>query len=154
MNGGTADLLTVYANQSNGALMYNTRTSGTWSSAAAIAGAAVPESTSFGPVERVALAALPNGAAICAWRDVVTSGIDYSLYDGTAWSAPASFPTSVVLAAAPALAHGVAGATAEIAYVDGSGVAWHARLVGGSWTTPVQVLTLTAGSHVAIATSP
>jgi hypothetical protein len=155
MNGGTADLMTVYIRQSDGALTFNTRTSGVWSTSAQVPGALAPSSTTFGPNERVALAALPGGAAIVAWRDRTTNAIDYSLYSGTAWSAaPSVFPTAVVLSAAPAVAHGVAGAVAEIAYVDGSGAGWHARLVGSSWTTPVQVFPTGTLSHVALAASP
>ena len=78
MSGGSADLLTVYLAQDTangtGALTFNTRSSGTWSGAATIAGALAPESTTFGPDARVALAALPGGKAIAAWSTAPPSG--------------------------------------------------------------------------------
>jgi len=165
MNGGSFDLLTVYVRQSDGELIFNTRTSGTttWSTSAAIAGATAPTVSAFGPVERVGLAALSGGNAIVAWQDNTTNGIFYALFNGTTWTSPAPLSTPNVILPAPAAAaavsaiaitHGVANATAEMAYVDSSGNANHTRLVGGSWTTPVVAITGQSLSHVSIATSP
>ncbi len=155
MDGGTAELLTVYIRQSDGALVYDTRTSGVWSTSQAIAGATAPASSTFGPVERVGLAALPSGGAIVTWRDASTSGIYYALYAAGSWSAPIAFATpNAVVAAAPAITHGAVGATAEMAFVASDGNAYHARLVGGAWTSPVQAISGGAVDHVAIATSP
>ena len=156
MNGGTTSLLTVFIRQGDGALRFATQNGGAWSATAAVPGAAAPTATTWNTtLERVGLAALPNGGAILAWQDRTTSGIFYSLYSGGAWSAsPLAFSSpNVTVGAAPSLAHGVAGATAEMAFVETSGVAYHARLTGSTWTTPVAVGGTTL-SHVAIATVP
>jgi hypothetical protein len=154
LNGGAAELLVAFIRQSDGEILFATQTGGAWSTPAAIPGATAPSATSYGPVERVGLAALPNGGAILAWRDRTTSGIFYSLYSGTWSAAPIAFSTpNITLSAAPAVAHGVAGATAEMAFVGSSGAAFHARLIGGTWTTPVMVGGTTL-SHVAIASGP
>jgi hypothetical protein len=156
MNGGTAELLTVYIRQSDGALVYNARTAGTWSTSSTIPGAAAPASTSYGPVERVGLAALPSGGAIVTWRDATTSEIFYSLYAAGAWSvAPIAFASpNAVVSAAPAITHGVAGATAEMAFVAGDGNAYHSRLVSGTWSSPLQAISGGGVDHVAIAAAP
>jgi hypothetical protein len=153
-SGGTAELLMAFIRQSDGAILYATRTAGVWSLATPVGGAYAPAASSFGPVERVALAALPAGGAILGWRDSTTSGAFSSLYNGTAWSAPTPFSTpNVTLSAAPALAHGVAGATAEIAFVESDGIAYSARLVLGAWTGPVAVGGTTL-SHVTLTSAP
>lgn len=156
MNGGTADLLTAFVRQADGAIRFATRSAGTWSATAAVPGAAAPTAATWDTtLERVGLAALPNGSAILTWRDRTTSGIFYSLYAGGAWSAtPVAFSSpNITVAATPSIAHGVAGVTAEIAFVEGNGVAYHARLTGSSWTTPVAVGG-TSLSHVTITSAP
>ena len=140
LSGGGADVMTAFIRQSDGAVMTSTRTAGTWSTPAAIAGASAHTDASFGPIEHVALAALPSGGAILAYRDEATGGIFYSLYAAAAWSAPAALANpNVVPSAAPSLAHGVGTATAEMAFVESDGVAYHVRLVAGAWTTPTAI---------------
>jgi hypothetical protein len=156
MDGGTADLLVAFIRQGDGAIRFATHSAGTWSATAAVPGATAPTATTWDTtLERVGLAALPSGGAILAWRDRTTSGIYCSIYSGGAWSAaPLAFSSpNVTVAAAPSVAHGVAGVTAEIAFVESNGVAYHARLTGSSWTSPVAVGGTTL-SHVAIATIP
>ncbi len=154
MNGGTPDLLTAFIEQSDGAIEFCTHTSTGWTPCTAVAGAHAPASTTYGPVERVGLAALPGGGAILAWRDATTSGLMVSLYSGSAWSTPAAFASpNIILTAAPAVTHGVAGATAEMAFVESSGVAYHTRLISGAWTPPVSVGGTTL-SHVTISSAP
>ena len=154
MNGGTPDLLTAFIEQSDGAIEFCTHTSTGWTPCTAVAGAHAPASTTYGPVERVGLAALPGGGAILAWRNATTSGLMVSLYSGSAWSTPAAFASpNIILTAAPAVTHGVAGATAEMAFVESSGVAYHTRLISGAWTPPVSVGGTTL-SHVTISSAP
>jgi hypothetical protein len=155
MSGGTVELLTAFIRQTDGVIRYATRSAGTWSATAAVPGATAPSSTTYGPVERVGLAALPGGEAILGWRDRTTSQLYYSLYSGGVWSAaPAPIVSpNVVVSAAPSLTHGVAGVTAEAAFVESNGVAYHARLSAGVWAAPV-VVGGTGLSHVTICTAP
>jgi len=155
MNGGTATELMAFIRQSDGGILFATRSGGTWSTTASVPGATAPASATYGPVERVGLAALSGGGAIVSWRDRTTNGIYYSLYTAGVWSAspiPYSNP-NIVVGAAPAVAHGVAGATAEMAFVESSGVAYHTRLIAGAWTPPVAVGGASL-SHVTLAAAP
>jgi hypothetical protein len=125
-------------------IMFMTRTGGAWSSPAAIVNCLTNE--------RVALAPLPGGGAILAFRGTDTN-LYWSVYSGGAWSpvAPIASP-NVSADAPPAVTHGMAGYTAELAYVSG-GAAYHARLTGSAWSAP----TLVGGSGlngVAIAAAP
>ena len=153
MNGGTSDLLTAFIRQSDGAILFAKRTTGTWSATAVVPGATAPSSTSA--VQRVGLAALPSGNAILTWQDRTTSGIFYSLYTAGTWStAPIALANpNVTVTSTPSVAHGVAGATAEMAFVASTGVAFHTRLVGGTWTTPASVGG-TSLDHVSITSAP
>jgi hypothetical protein len=113
-------------------IVYATRTAGTWSAVTAIPNAVT--------TQRVGLAPLPGGGAILAFQGS-DGDVDWSLYSGGAWSAvaPLSSPNASTTTP-PAVTHGVAGDTAEIAYVGGSEqAAYHSRLIGGKWTTPVLI---------------
>jgi hypothetical protein len=125
-------------------IMFLTRTSGTWTTPAAIPNALTANLT--------ALAPLPNGGAILAFRGTDTF-LYWSLYSGGAWSTVAPFASpNVAVDTSPAVTHGIAGDVAEIAYVSG-GMAYHARLTGSTWGAPV--LVGGAGlSGVAIAAAP
>jgi hypothetical protein len=126
-------------------LLYTMRNGGIWTIPIAIAGAA----TDAPP----ALVALPGGAAVLAFR-----GGDGKLYTSRftpgavpPWSAPAQLGMASI-ASSPALAPGIGGADAELAYAASSS-AFHARLTGMVWSAPVMV----GGSgvtHVAIASHP
>jgi hypothetical protein len=86
----------------------------------------------------VALAPLPNGGAILAFKGQ-DGNLYWSVHSGGMWSAVAPFATpNVMVDATPAVTHGSAGDVAEIAYVSG-GRAYHARLIGNTWSTPVLV---------------
>ena len=125
-----SDLLVGYVRASSGQIMASRRAGAVWSASIAIPGAVTSS--------RPALLALPDGGAALAYR-----GMDGTLYtafyDGTSgtWStaAPFSMP-NVSTAAVPALAPGVGGDTAELAYVNSGGVAMASRLVSGSWLAP------------------
>ncbi len=63
----------------------------------------------------------------------------WSVYSGSSWSTVAAFATpNVAVDTSPAVTHGINGDVAEIAYVSG-GVAYHAKLSGSTWSTPVMV---------------
>jgi len=122
-----------------------TRTAGVWSSPAYINNCLT--------ADRVALAPLPPGDAILAFRG--TDGFLYwTVYSGGSWSAVAPFSTpNVSITRPPAVTHGIGGYVAEIAFIESDGMAYHARLTNGTWTTPVMV----GGSSlngVAIASAP
>ncbi|MFT3775423.1 MAG: hypothetical protein QM820_59510 [Minicystis sp.] len=147
MTGGTADLMAIYA-RGDGTIVYQTRTGGAWSAALPIGNA------STSTAERPALAALPGGQAVMAFRGT-DNNLYYAKYDGTAWAGPTAFGTpNVAISATPVLARGIGGAMAEIAFVKTSdGRAHHARLMGNAWSTPAPVGTQ-AATHVAIASWP
>ena len=144
LSGTGPELLSVYVDV-NTQIQVATRSSGTWSAPVAVAGA-----TTYDPV---ALAPLPGGGAILAFRGQDTR-LYWSVYSSGAWSAVAPFAIpNVTIARPPAVTHGIAGDVAELAYIDGSGTAYHARLTGSTWSAPVMVGG-TALVGVAIAAAP
>jgi hypothetical protein len=143
-------------------IVFSTRTAGTWLTPAPIAGCTTHNN--------VALAPLPSGGAILAfWGQ---NGNPYwTQYAGGNWSPVAAVPlpppppTGVTaLSAPPAVTHGIGGDVAEIAYVwtnttttGGSiisSTAYHSRLSGSTWSTPVVVTSGTTLNGVAIASAP
>jgi hypothetical protein len=61
----------------------------------------------------------------------------------------------VTIAATPALIEGIGTDAAEMVYVDGAGALFHMRLVGSTWSAPVQVAPGMKGfTHAAIAAVP
>jgi len=131
----TAQFLVVYVRQSDGAIVFQSRSAGLWSAATAISNAFAPTTS------RLALAALPTGAIMAFIGN--DGNLYYSIYDAglNAWSSVAPFSTpNVQPISTPALAAGVAGFTAEIAFVLSDDVAYHARLAGGVWSTPIAVV--------------
>lgn len=143
-----AEVMVVYA-QSNGALASQTRSGGTWGSPVSIPNASISTTSPIPP----ALAALPGGEAMVAFRG--TDGFLYvSKYSAGAWSqAAAAFTPNLAVAAMPAIARGVGTAAVEMALIKSDNVAYHARLIGGAWTTPV-VVGGSGLSTAAIATAP
>jgi len=138
-------LLFVYVDQGAN-IRYATRTGGTWSATQAITNALTGNP--------VALAPLPGGDAILAFRGQDTN-LYWSLYSAGAWSTVAPFSGAAMLTieASPAVAHGVGGDVAEMAFVESSGAAYSSSLTGVTWSTPV----LIGGSSlvgVAIAATP
>jgi hypothetical protein len=110
---------------------FMTRTAGLWSPPAAIANCLTND--------RPALAPMPNGGAILAFRGTDTN-LYWALYANAVWSPVTPFATpNQSIAGVPAVTHGVGGATAEIAFVESDGKAYHARLMGTTWSAPVQV---------------
>ncbi len=113
-------------------IKFATRTTSTWSAPADI--------TNGFTSDPVALAALPGGDAVLAFRG--TDGKAYTaLYTAGVWSSPTALATpNVSIVGSPALAPGIGAVTAEIAYVAAADTAvYHARLTGGVWSVPVLV---------------
>jgi hypothetical protein len=123
------ELMMIFVQQ-GGQMQFATRTAGTWSSATSLMNCLTND--------RPALAPLPNGGAILAFRGQ-DKNLYWSLYAGGAWSAVAPFATpNVSVDTSPSVTHGIGSDTAELAYVNG-GVAYHARLSGGAWSVLVTV---------------
>jgi hypothetical protein len=51
------------------------------------------------------------------------------------------------------VAKGVGAATAEVAFIESDGVAYHSRLIGSTWTAPVAIGG-TSVANVALASLP
>jgi hypothetical protein len=141
------ELMIAFVQSTDSKIMFTTRTAGTWSAPAQL------DANGF-TLQSVALTALAGGGAVITYR-----GLDGNIYwsryaTATGWT-PASalvnpnFATSIT----PAVTAG-AGADAELAFINTvNGSAYHARLTGGTWSTP----TLIGGAGltaVAIARSP
>jgi len=124
---------------------YVTRTGGVWSSPSYLLNCLTND--------RVALAPLPNGGAIVAFRGQ-DKYLYWLVYSGGTWSAVAPFatPTNVSADGSPAVTHGIGGVVAEMAYVTG-GTVYHARLTGSTWSAPVTVGGASVAG-VAIASAP
>lgn len=127
----------------SGQVRFSARTrGGSWSTAAS-----VPMCLSN---RRVALAPLGASRALLAFH-----GTDDALYVSTyttgAWSTPARIVTRIT--GVPAVARGLPGAAAELAWIDPAGVAFHARLVGTTWSSPLRIGGASLVS-VALATAP
>lgn len=119
------ELMMVFVQQ-DAKIHYLTRTGGAWSAPAFITGCLTND--------RVALAPLPGGGAILAFRGQDTN-LYWSMYSGGAWStvAPLVQP-NVSISRPPAVSRGAGGAVAEIAFVQtADGKAYHGRLIGGVW---------------------
>jgi hypothetical protein len=108
-----------------------TRTSGAWSAPAYIDNCLTGDP--------MALAPLPNGGAILAFRGT-DGNLYWTVYSGGAWSTvgPLGSPNAA-LNGAPAVTHGIGGHVAEIAFVGTDGKAYHASLTGSTWSAPVMV---------------
>jgi hypothetical protein len=134
LSGGGPELMMIFV-QSDSKIMFTVRTAGAWSTPVYINNCLTND--------RVALAPLPGGGAIVAFRGTDTSTSTYlywSVYAGGAWSAVQPFASpNVIVATSPAVTHGVGGTTAEIAFVQNDGHAYHARLSGSTWSAPVLV---------------
>jgi hypothetical protein len=124
------ELLMTFVQQDT-SIAFALRTGGVWSAAPTIANCYTND--------RVALAALPGGRVILAFR-----GTDGNLYwltwSGTAWSPVAPFSTpNVMISGPPAVADGANGHVAEIAFIESDGAVYTASLSGVVWSTPVTV---------------
>lgn len=141
------DALVVYA-QTGSNLLFSTRRQGAaWGEVMSIGNAYT--------MQRPALAALPGGGAVLAFRG--NDGRLYvARYNGSAWSAAVEVPTlgGATLPAPPAVAPGVGGAEVELVYADGGGAAYHMRAMGEGWSEPVLITSRAGLSLLAIASAP
>lgn len=143
-------LMIVYVRSTDAKILFTTRPGSTWTVPALID----PNSFTADPV---ALAALPNGGALLAFR-----GLDSAIYTSRytpggspLWSTPAPLATpNLTTPSRPALAAGVGGVDAEMGFINAAdGKAYHARLTGTTWSAPV-IVGGTLLTTVAIASSP
>jgi hypothetical protein len=153
MNGGTAELMVVFVHAGDAGsyyLQYTTRAAGVWSTPADVydqSGAVAYSSTT------PALAALPGGKAILAWQGASPAYPYVSTYTpGSGWTSPVP-ASSDTLAAPPALAPGVCGADAVLAYVKTGGSVAVVTTSGGTWGTPQAIGGATGMQSVAVASS-
>jgi hypothetical protein len=119
------ELMLVFVDQQNQQVDYMLRTGGTWSGVLNVANCLT--------YDKVALAPLPDGGAMLAIRGL-DANLYYATWNGTAWSAVTAYPGPTATDFTPAVAAGVNGDTAELAYVT-AGVAYHASLTGTNWST-------------------
>jgi hypothetical protein len=146
---GTPELVVAYVPQGTQQIWSAHRSSGVWSAPAMIANGLTNDP--------IALAPLASGGAVLAYRGTDAGGgkLYTATFTGAAWSTPVgAFTPNVVIGTTPAVARGVGTAKAELAYVDGNGVVFHTRLVGTTWTPPLQVATGTGFTRVALASGP
>ena len=138
LSGDTEDLMIVHVVSANSQIGWITRKPGnppTWSAAALIPNALTQD--------RIALAPLPNGGAVMAFRGLNTN-VYTSIYTPGAnppWSAPSQLANpNYSTPSSPALAAGIGAAAAELVFADGAtGKALHARLTGQTWSAPVEI---------------
>lgn len=141
------ELLLVHVRSPDKQVMWLSRTGGAWTTPAA----AIPDAFTD---ERVALVALPGGAAMLAFRGT-DSKLYASRYEAGVWSAPAGIANpNVTLIAPPSLARGIGGAMVELVFVDSTNTAFHARQMANVWTAPVPIYSGAGFTRVAIASAP
>lgn len=139
----------AYVRSTDAKILFTTRTGNVWTTPALI------DAGSF-TKDPVALAALPGGEAVLAFR-----GLDEKLYfsrytpgGSPVWSLPGPVVANVTSPSRPALAAGVGGFDAEVGFINGAdSKAYHARLTGLTWSAPT-VVGGTSLTTVAIASAP
>jgi hypothetical protein len=154
MNGGTAELLEVFVHAGDAGsyyLQYATRTGGTWSAPANV----YAQGTTIAYAGTTpSLAALPNGGAILAWQGSTPAYPYVSTYSAAGgWTAPVAASTDTLLSP-PAVAPGVCGASAALAYVKAGGAVEVVTSSGSAWGTPAAITGATGMQWVAVAAVP
>jgi hypothetical protein len=130
------DLMIVFSRTSDSAILYTTRTGGTWTTPA------VTDPTAFA-TGAVSVAPLAGGGAVMVFEGTDTK-VYWSLYTpsaSTPWSQPAALASpNFTTPSPPSVAPGVGGVDAELVFVDSStGLANHARLTGSTWSAPAVI---------------
>jgi hypothetical protein len=113
-------------------IVYATRTTGTWSAPAVVDSGVFTQ-------DDIALAALPSGEALLAYRG--SDGKAYvARYTSGSWSAPFGLATpSLDVASPPSITAGINNQDAEICFVTPAGIAQHASLSGTTWSAPTSI---------------
>jgi hypothetical protein len=126
------ELLVAYVRSPGQEIAFATRSSGVWSTPDVLPGAYT--------TDPVSLVAVTGGDVILVYRSVDGHGF-WARYSNGSWSNVTGLPwVDVEIPSTPALAPGLGGVDAEIAFVDAaSGAAMHARLTGSTWSDPVTV---------------
>lgn len=150
LTGGSAELLGVYLRQTDFKIMSVTRTSGTW------AGPVLLDVNAYAN-EPVHVAPMSGGRALLAYRG--SDGKAYfSVYDPTkspVWGIPAALgSTAPLVESAPAIAPGVCGDDAVVAYAATGGAVSVTRFAGGTFGPAVAVTGTSGAKYVGIATRP
>jgi hypothetical protein len=158
LSGGTADLMMAYLRcPTSGCttlqVFWTVRTASTsaWSAPTQVPNGVIT-------ADPVALAPLPNGGAMLAFRG--TNGklyaMPYSAATGWGSTAPVNLAPAATIPSPPALVKGVGAADVELAFVDGAdmGRVKHMRFSAGTWTGPDPVGAATGLARVALASGP
>ncbi|WP_197041404.1 MopE-related protein [Chondromyces apiculatus] len=168
MTGTVYDLLTVYVHQTDGRICFRSRNSSTsnWTATDFIS-----SSTTVTTADQVALAALPGGSAVIAFRSNAagTAGRLFTSFyreSTNAWSVPAEMSNTFTIVGAPAVARGTGAGTPSASFVelgfvkdDTTDTLHHIRCTAmpahtcTAWSNPVQVSS-TPVTSVAIASAP
>lgn len=136
------ELMVVHVQGGSGQVRFQTRQGATWTSPADV--------PSTWTKDRPALAALPNGTVLLAFRG--TDGKVYvTAWVGGTWGSPVPVGNGTTVAS-PAVAKGSKGAEAELMWVAADGSVQHSRLVDGGWSAPVAVLQ--GATSVAVVVAP
>ena len=147
MTGGTSELLAVYLRVTDFKIMSVTRTSGTWA-------APVLLDVNAYANEPLALAPMSGGRALLAYRGSDGKGY-FSVYDPSknpVWTLPAPIGASVE--STPAVAPGVCGADAVIAWAKTAGGVEVARFTAGAVAAPSPVSGTAGAKYVGLSTRP
>jgi len=154
MNGGTAQVMLVFVHAGDAGsyyLEYATSTGGTWSAPSNV----YAQGTNIAYAGTTpALAALPNGGAILAWQGSSPAYPYVSTYAAASgWTAPVAVSSDTLLSP-PAVAPGICGADAALAYVKTGGAVEVVTTTGGTWGTPETIAGATGMQWVAVAAVP
>lgn len=148
--GGSADLLGVYMRLTDFKIMSVTRTSGTWS-------APVLLDVNAYANDPVNVAPMSGGRALLAYRGSDGKGY-FSVYDpakNPVWTVPAAIgATAPLVESAPAIAPGVCGDDAVVAYAATGGSVNVTHFAGGTFGAAAPVSGTGAAKYVGIATQP
>jgi hypothetical protein len=152
LSGGASDLLVVFVRSTNSDyhLMFTTRTSGAWSTAAEVYDASGNIAYTNDPVS---LAPMSGGRAVLVFRGGNMAPY-FTTFDGTnTWTAPAAvISATTTVSTVPAVATGVCGDDAIAAMVQTNGDVDVTSLHGSTWTAPTHIVS--SMSYAGIATKP
>jgi len=128
------ELMVAYITSSSvGVKTRRRNAAGTWLGETAIPGGTLANMSTSA---NIALAPLPNGGAVIAYRNASNNRPMFSIWNGTTWTNPAEASADSV-ATSISVSRGMGGLLIELAYVDStSNNAKHTRYNGTTWTPP------------------